>query len=155
MMVSWDLRSRDLPLPATSIVDGAPDAAPVRLRINAGRSGWWTVRVAVPLTEGQARRMRPFDRLTVVNVVLSWIGFALVAGTVISELTGGPVTITGALPVIAGLALVSLVLQVGAVRARPKQYPQGQSGRVEVRDVDRRTALEWQRITDGAVAVER
>ncbi|MFI5909872.1 hypothetical protein [Dactylosporangium sp. NPDC051541] len=154
MRISWDLRAHDLPLPTASIIDGSPGATPVRLNAIA-RGGVRFRPVAVPLTAAQARRMRLFHRLVPVSAAFSLATGVLVIIAIVSAITGPAETVKLMYPLAAGGALANLALIVGTGFVRPKQYPQRLKGRIELADVHPKTALEWRRLTDGAVAVER
>ncbi|WP_426513113.1 hypothetical protein ACPPVO_22205 [Dactylosporangium sp. McL0621] len=161
MKVSWDVKSRDLPLPSRSIVDGSAHAAPVALNV-LGFAGLRIVRVRVPLTAEQARRLRPVHGLIVGAVVLKAAILVLVLAGIASGIAGRAGVLYDLVPVFLALAATNVVYHVVLMAASPRVYPRvpfemsakhGWSGRIELRDVDPDTAAEWQRLSAGAVQV--
>ncbi|MDG6103371.1 hypothetical protein Daura_36255 [Dactylosporangium aurantiacum] len=161
MKVSWDVKSCDLPLPSRSILDGSAHAAPVALNV-LGFAGLRIVRVRVPLTAEQTRRLRPVHLFVVGAVALRVAMLVLVLACIALGVTGRAGVLHEFLPVVFALAATNAVYQVALMLASPRVYPRvpfdlfakhGWSGRIEMRDVDPDTAEEWRRLSAGAVQV--
>ncbi|MEV4512939.1 hypothetical protein AB0K00_28695 [Dactylosporangium sp. NPDC049525] len=152
MRVSWSTaRAQNLPLPARSVVDGAP-AVPVTL-VAESVVPLATRRVRLPLAAADGPAFLRHER-RILQMRWAFAGVLVVfaaAVLAVSTLPG-----VGLLPLlvfgVVGLAfnLVWLTVRGG----RPAQYPVVALGRVTLRRVDPAAAWEWQTVAGDLVRVD-